>query len=366
MPTVTRNKRYRFFLIITAGIFAGLLHALAPSYGATNRVHLSTTFQNDNWFPLSKTEMKAAAVDAALSELTQDGAFVFVDEKDPETGKLVLEVSLLEAAEVVKISITLNLPGVSHVASAASSLRGMDRQGIYRAFEHVGTTAAQRLRLNLDESDETGFDKTENLAAKTLYENAQRFKAAADFYHATQLFAALVRNHPNEDKWRILAIDELRYALPLFEAKYRMTEFGRFSSDPMQAFDKIDRANQLFRQILAENTDHITRIQEAQRHLDELSISQRALQNSIEAQSLAYAGNLKIFLMTHYAETGQWPEQKEMAATLKILPVDFEIKTYHRDGDRLQITLEHRLFKTRLLLTSKNQGHISLEVKRDL
>jgi len=278
--------------------------------------------------------MEAAAVDAALSELTQAGAFVFVNQKGPEVGNLQIRVSLLGAAELVKMSMILNLPGVSYVASAASSLRGMDRQGIYRAFEHVGTTAAQRLRLNLGEADETGFDKTENLAAKTLYENAQRLKSAADFAHAAELFAAIGRNHPDENKWRILAIDELRYGLPLFEAKYRITQMGRFSSDPMQAFDKIDRANQLFRQILAENTDHITRIQEAQRHLDELSISQRALQNSIEAQSLSYAGNLKIFLMTHYAERGQWPEKKEMATTLNTLPVDFEIQVYHRDDPR--------------------------------
>ncbi|NOY83510.1 MAG: hypothetical protein GXO96_01570, partial [Nitrospirae bacterium] len=332
----------------------------------TNRVRLSSTFQNDNWFPLSKTEMQAAAVDAALSELTREGAFVFVDQQGGEVGDLHLKVSLVEAAALVKISMTLDLPGVSYVATAATSLQGLNRQSIYRAFEHVGTTAAQRLRLNLGESDETGFDKTENLAAKTLYENAQRLKSAADFDHAAQLFAALQRNHPNEDKWRILALDELRYGLPLFEAKYRITELGRFSSDPMQAFEKIDRANQLFRQILAENSDDITRIQETQRHLDALSISQRALQNSIEAQSLAYAGNLKIFLMTYYAERGEWPKKQDMTAMLKTLPVDFEIQAYHRNGGDLQVTLVHQVFKTRLLLTSNKQGHITLQVKRDL
>ncbi len=333
---------------------------------APHHVRLSTDFQNDNWFPLSKTEMQSAAVDAALAELTRKGAFVFSDKEGPGVGLLTLKVSLVEAAELVKISMTLHLAEVSYVATAATSLHDMNRRGIFRAFEHVGTTAAHRMRLKLEPTNGIEAEKPENLAAKTLYDQAQQLKKETHFEAAAIRFATIERLHPDAGKWLELARDEIRYGLPLFEAKYRITEMGRFSANPIDIFKPVERANQLFRQILAENTDKIERIQEAQRYLDELGFTQRALQNSIEAQTLSHAHEIKFFLMTHYSSQGTWPDAQEIQSMLKTLALDFDILDYFQEEIGLEITLEHRTYKTPISLTGNNRGRLTLDIKRDL
>ncbi len=362
----TGIQKYIYFTGFAGFVWVCLLLLPNSSAAEPHRVRLSTHFQNHDWFPLSKTEMQSAAVDAALAELTRKGAFVFSDKDGPGVGLLTLNVSLVEVAELVKISMTLDLAEVSYVATAATSLRGMNRQGIFRAFEHVGTTAAQRMRLKLVPASGNGLAKTENLAAKALYDKAQQLKQETRFEEAATRFATIERLHPDAGKWLLLAQDEIRYGLPLFEAKYRITEMGRFSANPMEIFKPVERANQLFRQILAENTDKIERIQEAQRYLDELSFTQRALQNSIEAQSLSHAHEIKFFLMTHYNDQGTWPDENEMKSILKTLTSDFEILGYLREENGLKITLEHRTYKTPLLLTGSDRGRITLEVQRDL
>ena len=55
---------------------------LPPATAAILPVHVSTSFHNENWFPLSRDEMREAAIDTALEEISRHGFIAFVDKHD--------------------------------------------------------------------------------------------------------------------------------------------------------------------------------------------------------------------------------------------------------------------------------------------
>jgi hypothetical protein len=112
----------------------------AKPYAVSTRISIS----NDDWYPLPERDMKAAAVDTALAELTKGGLFSIVEKS--ESNKLDLDISLIGPAETAKLTIQVNIKGQpTYVSTASISVHDMDYQGIYNAFEHIGLVAAQRL-----------------------------------------------------------------------------------------------------------------------------------------------------------------------------------------------------------------------------
>jgi hypothetical protein len=72
-------------------------------------VSTEITISNGDWYPLPEHDMKAAAVDTALAELTKGGLFTIVD--GSKKNKLGLNISLIGPAETAKLTIQVNLEG---------------------------------------------------------------------------------------------------------------------------------------------------------------------------------------------------------------------------------------------------------------
>lgn len=142
-------------------IIAVLGFCSAASASVTPLV-VSTQFHNDNWFPLPVEQMKSAAVDTALTRISETGQFAFLyaaaGQLAARTGSLDLEVSLVEPAESAKIFIRLSLPDNqgTYVSTASASLHGKDYQGIFAAFQQLGIEGAEQITASL-----------KNLTAKT-------------------------------------------------------------------------------------------------------------------------------------------------------------------------------------------------------
>ena len=260
------------------------------------------SIRHGNWYPLPVKEMKAAATDTAL-DVISDGGLLRIIKPDAGSanGILSLEVSLIGPAETAKLTIKLDLKDKpSYVATSSISVRQLDHQGIYKAFEHIGRTAGERMNNKIQalviapqpplsaSSQATGQSEVDNSQLRALYDKAQSEKRRFHYKRARILFEQVAAAPGSGSKrLRKLAKDELIYGLPVFEAKQWIVAMGKPFNSPQQIKQAQENATNLYRQILAENSDNYQRTLEAQRALDGLSVSQRALRNSMNASGLA-------------------------------------------------------------------------------
>ena len=289
---------------------------LAKPFTVSTEVNIRT----GDWFPLPVEDMKAAAVDTALAELTKGGLFSITAEPDTSNrhaNKLRLEISLIGPAETAKLTIMVNLKDqASYVSTASISVHDMDFQGIYNAFEHIGLVAAQRLndktqallikpRVQLNTAAVAN-----NKKLKALYDEAQALKRQFQYNESRILFEQVAdASGEGSESLVVLAKDELKYGLTVFQAKQSMVAMGGGNPDAISK--SIRNAENLYRQILAENSGHLMRTQEAQSALDNLSVSSNALKNVLRAQTLIAANNVRMMLMQEYMMSGACPDKKE-------------------------------------------------------
>jgi ABC-type dipeptide/oligopeptide/nickel transport system ATPase subunit len=307
MFSVTKNMLIFLMLIFAAS-------TQAKPFAVSTEVSIS----NGDWYPLPESDMKAAAVDTALAELTKGGLFSIVEKSG--SGKMRLEISLIGPAETAKLTIHVNLKDQpSYVSTASISVHDMDFQGIYNAFEHIGLVAAQRLN---DKTEALLVKPNKNLGSisasndrelQAVYDEAQRLKRNYQYKKSRILFEQVAaENGEGSERLRLLAEDELRYGLTVFEARQWMVAMGS-SGNPAEIADAINKSENLYRQVLAENSDSLTRTQDAQAALDNLSVSRNALKNVLRAQTMIAAGSVRMMLQQQYMMTGECPSKKDVS-----------------------------------------------------
>jgi len=147
-----------FLLLINVSVRAGVTPVIVTS-----------TFQNDTWFPLPIEQMENAAVDTALTRISETGRFAFLYKTDntipTSPGTLHLKVSLVEPAETAKIMIRLSLPdnNGTYVSASSASLSDKDYKGIYNALEQLGSDAANQLVASMEMASTTLIDSNEQV-----------------------------------------------------------------------------------------------------------------------------------------------------------------------------------------------------------
>ncbi|PCI07053.1 MAG: hypothetical protein COB77_05570 [Gammaproteobacteria bacterium] len=98
----------------------------AKTFVVTFEVEINT----GDWFPLPEEDMKAAAVDTALAELTNSGLFTLAPqsaEKKSTVNNIQLLISLIGPAEAAKLTIMVNLVGhATYISTASISVHDMD------------------------------------------------------------------------------------------------------------------------------------------------------------------------------------------------------------------------------------------------
>ena len=318
-------------LIIFRNMFYLLLFIAASIQAKPFAVSTEVNIRNGDWYPLPEEDMKAAAVDTALAVLTKGGLFSIVAEN--ELNKLRLEISLIGPAETAKLTIQVNLKDQpSFVSTASISVHDMDFQGIYNAFEHIGQVAAQRLNDKTEalvikpHKELNSSSAPNNKKLKAVYDKAQKLKRQYQYNKSRILFeqVAAATGEGNE-RLSALAKDELIYGLTVFEARQSMVSMG--SGDPKKISSSIRNAENLYRQILAENSDNLMRTQEAQSALDNLSVSRNALKNVLRAQTLVAANSVRMIMQQEYMMVGECPDKKQTSNYASSMHTDVTIKS---------------------------------------
>ena len=295
---------------------------------ASEPIHVSHTIsiRSGEWIPLPVEDMRRAAGDAALSRLTDAGRLQLDDAAaigESQNGSLALEIALIGPAETAKLTIRLDVPGSPTLVSTASiSVRALDHAGIYNALEHVGLRAADRLVAKLDllqdhdlaQSVASG-SQSDDPARRKRYDEAQSLKRSARYAEARASFEAVVASADDpEDRLRLLAEDELRYGLPVFEAQQSLNRLGRMSmpgqrGNPEEA---LSRAENLYRQIQAENPSDIARVTQAQQALDNLLVTRSALANAMRANTISQVYGLRMSMTEFIMMEGDCPDQAQV------------------------------------------------------
>jgi len=336
------------------------------------QVTKKSEFHNENWFPLSKKDMKEAAIDTAFDSLTQSGWFQFDElqkNNNPLTGLLTAKVTLVEPAEIVKITLKLSLSDdASYIATASTSVRGLEFQGIYYAFENIGRLAAERMNAKLTALEmlrvvklsrtiktTPSLNSAETELAKSLYIKAQDLKEQYNFRDSAVLFEQLIaieNNHANE--WINLGIDELKYGLPYFEANYWRIKAGSMMAN--LHYEKVEKywkkAEQAYRTIVAENIDNVERVTTARREIDNLNLSRRQL---VIAYQYDVRNNLNIFkieIQNKIMMGRKFPNKKQLKKMLQKLNYTIVIDEYNEQNLKHKIILRETRSNKKFILNA--------------
>ena len=369
----------RLALCLVMCVYSALL--CAKPYVVVSEISIS----NENWYPLSQHDMKSATVDTALSELTQSGRFAIVNANhgkpaSPVDGNIKLDISLVGPAEVVKLTMTLQLADTAtYVSSVSLDIHGLDYQGIYKAFEYVGREAAKRLNTKIamikispgishdsaptpsDSSNTTDEAPLRKQEIVSVFNQAQELKRKEQYHDARALYERVISLSEREEPRLLeMAKDELRFGLPIFEADNMMLDNA--TQEPSLIATKMEKIQHLYRQILADNTDNPQRMIEIHRRLDNLSISRKALSRVMEANSLASASQLRVMLFEYFMTMGVWPNRETLEEQLKDSALAFEVIDYQASDQKITIMLRDSKYGTQLELSGDMRG-VTVRVK---
>lgn len=335
-PSNSRSAPY--FLFLAALCLVGDSSTAQAKELEPIEVHHSVSIRTGDWTPLPVEDMRRAAVDPALARLTDAGRLRIdgrdaTSVEDPARGRLDVAISLIGPAETVKVTMTLDVPGApTLVATAAISVRGLDYREIYEAFEHAGERSAERLVAKLDQlaansvagvASASTDPKVADPARREIYSAAQADKRAGRYAEARAGFESVAATSPNpQNGLRRLAEDELRYGLPLSEAQQATNLMARLGQPSQQAEREaaLTRAENLYRQIEAENQHNFDRIAQAQRAIDSLLVTRRAVANAQRANAQAQASSIRTESMEFSMMEGRCPDQAFVSEALSRRP----------------------------------------------
>ena len=158
-------------------------------------------------------------------------------------------------------------------------------------------------------------------AARTLYDEAQSLKRANRLDAAPASFqSAAELTGPEDAVWAGLAREELRFGLPLHEARQLAVQLATAGDFPGRR-QLLSRIDAIHRQLLADNSDRPERIAEIERLRDELALTRQGVSSAEQSSIDAMLEQLRHRIHRHYLSQRQWPDwpflEKELAGALR-------------------------------------------------
>jgi len=159
------------------------------------------------------------------------------------------------------------------------------------------------------------------VTARTFYDEAQSLKrdnrleaARTSFQRATEVA------RPEDATWADLAREELRYGLPLYEAR-QLTRQLAIAGDFPGRRQMLSRIDAIHRQLLADNSDRPERIAEIERMRDELALARQSVSSAEQSSIDGMLNQLRHRIHRYYLSQRQWPDwpflEKELAEALR-------------------------------------------------
>jgi len=153
-------------------------------------------------------------------------------------------------------------------------------------------------------------------SAHAFYDQAQALKrdnrleaARASFQRAAE------QSGPDDATWAGLAQEELRYGLPMQEARLLMLQLSG-TSDFAGRHQIVNRIDAIHRELLAGNSDRPERIAEIEQQRDQVALVRQSLGQAEQSSASVALNQLRSRIHLYYMNQGQWPDRRFLESEL--------------------------------------------------
>jgi len=207
------------------------------------------------------------------------------------------------------------------------------------------------------------------IEAKDKYNEGINAKLANKFGDARIIFSNLADfPQPGTDQWSRLAADELRYGLPMHEAKYWLLKMGTVNAAQAPVDMYLGNAEKKLRQVIELNIDNPERIMKAQELLSQSAISRQAFNNVNKLDNRNKLTKLKISLALFFQDSGKWPDNRWLAQELETVLTDqgaprklWKIHKYWNSDAGFYLILKNSDDGSMLTMKANDKGTITME-----
>lgn len=200
-------------------------------------------------------------------------------------------------------------------------------------------------------------------AAQSLYDQAQALKRDNRLDAARASFERVAEMSGDEDAtWAGLAKDELRYGLPLHEARQLTLQLAS-SRDYSGSRQILSRIDAMHRQLLADNSDRPDRIAAIEQLRDQLALVRQSVGGAEQASASAVLNQLRNRVRMYQLNQGHWPDRRflesELAGLLRQSGFSegrIEILNFYPSSELFYATLRDTRNGTETKLKGDNHG----------
>ncbi len=211
----------------------------------------------------------------------------------------------------------------------------------------------------LPDSGQSGRDENK---ARILYDEAQILKQNKAFNKSEdKLQQALQLNISSG--LSSLILDELNYALPMFEAQSTAIVLG----GNFQAYAKtgqhsvmLNRITALYRTALKNNQQNFQRTQTIQAALDQHLNTSQAMSSVLSVQNKMRGHELHRYMKMEYMMKGEYPGEEEFSAMLKRYNIRFDVLSYEASKNNYSAELQASAGEI-LKINGDENGELTIE-----
>jgi len=211
----------------------------------------------------------------------------------------------------------------------------------------------------LPSSGKTGRDEDR---ARKLYDDAQNLKQKKEYKKAENKLQQALRLNISSGLSSLI-LDELNYALPMFEAQSTAIVLG----GNFQAYAKtgqhtvmLNRIETLYKTALKNNQQNFQRTQTIQAALDQHLNTSQAMSSVLSVQNKMRGHELHRFMKMEYMMKGEYPGEEEFNAMLKRYNMRFEVLSYEVSKNNYSAELQASAGEI-LTINGDENGELTIE-----
>ncbi|MFT6310457.1 MAG: hypothetical protein ACJAQS_000822 [Porticoccus sp.] len=345
---------------------------------------LKSEFNNQNWFPLPKQDMRSAVVDSLISQIAQSYSFELVaadDSRRSSAGDIQISIDLVEKAQIIKVSAQWNSSnGASHISNHSLSLHGKLYDEIYNTMELLGRNAGRDIlqqinnkkivrttdeddKLNkilenqgdissalmaLEENDDAyikllklklsdvsserqqeEITKEFDLASKQQLDLAARLKREGKFEQAYATLRSLWSRPALDEELKSAVFDELYFTLPIYQSDMVLSKIGENSQTYKQdntLSSRIAKVQTRLEETLKHNEQDINKSTQINQRLDQIMMMSRYMSQAFKAQTISKLSPLRLYISMTYMERDSYPTSAELKEQMEYYDIYFDVE----------------------------------------
>ena len=188
-------------------------------------------------------------------------------------------------------------------------------------------------------ANQPGHDE---IKARQLYDEAQELKQQREYGKAEDNLRQALHLDISPELSSLI-VDELNYALPMFEAQSTAIVLGgnfQVYAKTGQHTVMLNRITELYKTALKNNQQDFQRTRIIQAALDQHLNTSSAMSAAMSAQSKIHGHEVHRYMEMEYMMQGKYPDKNKFSALLKRYHLRYEILSYHVSENKYSAKLQ--------------------------